>query len=453
MSLILTGDPTHVTTPLTATITALANNGSGAVRVTTGAPHLFGSQDSVIVTTPVLTGQFTITAIDSTHFDLQGSTFTSTSTGTAKDLSLTPQILVPTDGDTFSQQLSGALSALQALCDRTQALQGRFVAQSQTVTATGTTTITIPPNCAMIDVDACGGGGGGGSGAGGGMTAGSGAVGVTGGSGGAGAKRRRVLINVTPGAQYDVIIGGGGAGGAGVAGGGGNVTPGNPGSDGNPTYIQPHGGGTILNFWEGGKAGCGGSTSTSDVATPTSWTLSPGAQGPASGTINPLQSYTFNVSTSLPGDTTQFTQPLLFGPWPAGTGGLSVHGGGTTVGSAAGAGIAQEHGGGGFGAVGANTGSGATLRYGGSGGGGGGGACFLGTNFLPNPQAGGDGGSGNSGGPGVNGNNGNDAEHNTGGGGGGGGGGGQGSSTVGGAGGAGGKGGSGNAIVYFIPGL
>ena len=122
MSDVLTGNAANVTT-LTATITSLSNNGSGAVRVTTAAPHLFGPSDTILVSTAVLTGAFTIAVINTNTFDLVGSTYTATSTGTATDVSLTPQVLVPTDGDTASLQLSGMLSSFQALLDRTQALE------------------------------------------------------------------------------------------------------------------------------------------------------------------------------------------------------------------------------------------------------------------------------------------------------------------------------------------
>jgi hypothetical protein len=131
VSLIIPGNPSNITTPLTASVTTIADNGSGAMRVTTAAPHLFGDADSVlmqatgsIVGSPVNGATYSVAIIDATHFDLVGTTYTSgTATGTATDFSLTPQILVPTDGDTFSLQLSGMLSALQALCDRTQYLR------------------------------------------------------------------------------------------------------------------------------------------------------------------------------------------------------------------------------------------------------------------------------------------------------------------------------------------
>ena len=129
MSLNQNGNKANISAPLLATITALSNNGSGLIRCTTSAPHLFGPNDQVVVNilSPAETfGLFTINVIDSTHFDLQGSTYTTTSTGFAVDTSLTPTIQCPTDGDTFSLQLSGMLSAIQSLADRTQYLQSQM---------------------------------------------------------------------------------------------------------------------------------------------------------------------------------------------------------------------------------------------------------------------------------------------------------------------------------------
>jgi hypothetical protein len=127
MALVLTGNSGNVTAPLTATVTALANNGSGEIRVTTSAPHLFGDGDPVRLVTGVITEDFAIKVIDSVTFDCLASTFTSTSTGTATDLALTPQIQVPTDGQSSSLQLSGMLSAFRGILDRTQALMAWVV--------------------------------------------------------------------------------------------------------------------------------------------------------------------------------------------------------------------------------------------------------------------------------------------------------------------------------------
>ena len=122
MADVLTGNPSNVTSPLGASVSSLANNGAGLVRVATSTPHLFGSGDIVIMNAPPAVGGFSITVIDSTHFDLVDSTYTANGTGSVIDISLTPQILVPTDGDTQSAQISGLLSAFQGVLDRTQYL-------------------------------------------------------------------------------------------------------------------------------------------------------------------------------------------------------------------------------------------------------------------------------------------------------------------------------------------
>jgi hypothetical protein len=142
VSKILSGLASNVTTPLVRSITALANNGSGAIRATTGVPHYFSTGDSVIVNTPVVVGTFAIVVINATQFDLVGSTFTATSTGTATDQSLTPAILVPTDGDTFSAQISGLLSAFQGVLDRTQYLQQQIAASETAASKQASTALT-----------------------------------------------------------------------------------------------------------------------------------------------------------------------------------------------------------------------------------------------------------------------------------------------------------------------
>jgi hypothetical protein len=124
MSSVQTGVPTEVTTPLSATVTALSSS-SGLIEVTTSSPHFFGSGDTVLMFVSAGVGwgsSWTIAVVDSTHFTLTGSTFSSTGTGTVEDISLTPQIQVPTDGDTFSMQLSGMLSSLRGILSRTQYL-------------------------------------------------------------------------------------------------------------------------------------------------------------------------------------------------------------------------------------------------------------------------------------------------------------------------------------------
>lgn len=75
---------------LMATITGAANNGSGLIRITTSSAHGYNTGDQVAIAQVAGTTEannasasnavWTITVIDSTHFDLQGSTFTHTYT-------------------------------------------------------------------------------------------------------------------------------------------------------------------------------------------------------------------------------------------------------------------------------------------------------------------------------------------------------------------------------------
>ena len=120
MAIVITGNPSDITTPLTSAVASLSSGVGGVVRVATVGPHLSATGDVVQITTPVISGTFSITVIDGTHYDLTGTTFTSTSTGNVSNCSLTPQIQFPTDGDTQSMQLSGLLSGLRALASRTQ---------------------------------------------------------------------------------------------------------------------------------------------------------------------------------------------------------------------------------------------------------------------------------------------------------------------------------------------
>jgi len=130
MSIILNGDQSHVGN-LSATVTAISSGTGGVMRVTTSSAHFFGPADYVflllsISSSPVSLYGFII-VIDATHFDVAGTTFTATGTGFAFDLSLSPPLLAPTDGDSGSLQLSGMLSALMSLADRTQYLQYKAI--------------------------------------------------------------------------------------------------------------------------------------------------------------------------------------------------------------------------------------------------------------------------------------------------------------------------------------
>jgi len=268
MADVLQGNAGNVTTPLSATVSALANNGSGAVRVLTAAPHLFGNNDQIDLETTSTKGTFQITVIDSTHFDCVGSTFTSTGTGTASDLSLTPPIQVPTDGDASSMQL-GLLSALQAILDRTQFLAKR--GYSDTAIFTASTTWVCPANVYYVTAVGCGGGGGGETP---GQIAQNSASTPTyglSGVGGAGAPLSTYVLPVIPGDTYTIVIGAGGAGGG---------TTFNPGADGVLSSVQLSG--TYLAVFEGGAGGGNGFVQpvANDGSTQAA-AIQPGASGPS----------------------------------------------------------------------------------------------------------------------------------------------------------------------------
>ena len=68
---IIQGNPSHITTPLTASVTSLINNGSGLIRANTAAPHYFGQNDEVLVNAGATDGTFQITVISPTAFQLR----------------------------------------------------------------------------------------------------------------------------------------------------------------------------------------------------------------------------------------------------------------------------------------------------------------------------------------------------------------------------------------------
>ncbi len=218
MSVVIAGNPANVTTPLIAAVTGTASGAGGVVVISTSpTPHLFGNGDTVDGTgvggTTEANGYWIITVIDSTHFSLNGSTWANawTSGGQFVDTSLTPQVKVPTDGDTFSAQLSGAVSSAQAALDRTQFIWQSLVSLVSLRVVTTTSTVHVPPGVTYATVTMCGGGGGGGGGQNG--------TGVTshqapGGSGGGGAQLLTQMMAVTPGGTLTVIVGAGGSGGA-----------------------------------------------------------------------------------------------------------------------------------------------------------------------------------------------------------------------------------------------
>ncbi len=449
MSEILNGNASNVSTPLSQTVTALANNGSGEIRVTTSAPHLFGPNDNVLMATGVASGSgyFPIAIVDPTHFDLVGSTYVSTSTGTATDLSLTPQVQVPTDGDTFSMQLSGMLSSLQALLDRSQWLSSKVSYELiESFTASGSW--VCPPGCFFVALVGCGGGGGGEGGCSGLTSTNTFAAQ---GGGGAGAPVGTTVVAVVPGVSYAITIGGGGAGGrAGNAG---------AGADGESTSFIG-GAVTVVAFLGGRGAGIGldvvaagyGALNVGNTGSGAACVMiAPGAYGVGDGTPRdwPWIDPAFLVMNKYPNSTsaTTFDVQRYVNTVPgAGGAAIASHGIGNTYvnfpGGASTSGVAMSsifgvYVGGSPGNIAANGGS----YLGGVGGGGGGGGAF---GWGGNGGAGGNGSSGT----GANGSAGSNASANTGAGGGGGGCGGGGS--TGGTGGAGGNGGTGLLNLYWV---
>ena len=157
MPIILTGTPSNITTPLVRTVTG-AIGASGLIRLTTSINHLFGNGDTVLVVgvggVPNASGQWTVSVVDATHIDLVGSMFAGsfTSGGTVTDISLTPQVQLPLDGEPASMQ--ALLVGFQALLDRTQYLN-RLVATYRLVGIdTSTVTVIAPDGGATSAVNA-----------------------------------------------------------------------------------------------------------------------------------------------------------------------------------------------------------------------------------------------------------------------------------------------------------
>ena len=262
MTLDLTGDPTHITTPISRSVTGLTNNGSGAIRVTTSVPHEFGPGDTVDMQASPAVGYFTIAIVSPTTFDLVGSTYTTTGTGTAIDVSLTPQIRVPIDGLTGSLQLSGMLSTIEGILDRTQFIRGKTLFSEYVTVGAGT--FVVPPGVAWMIAVMLGGGGGGEGGSRGEVTGGTGVFPQ--GGGGAGAPLVVTPIRTSPGDTLTIAAGAGGAGGSTNGGAGG--------SGGNSTIVN---GGSLTLAIAPGGAGCGcGIENRAATANPAGYIFSPG---------------------------------------------------------------------------------------------------------------------------------------------------------------------------------
>lgn len=451
MSLVITGNAANVSNSLSATITALsASSTAPLVRVTTSTAHLFGNNDTVTISTGVLSGSFTITVIDATHFDLVGSTYSSTSTGTAVDTSFTPAILVPTDGDTGSLQISGMLSALQALADRSQKAAS-LLTTTAIATFTTTGTMTVPPGCTWMIAAMCGGGGGG-------EGSNRGEANDTNGQfpqggGGAGAPLVVTPFPVTPGGTLDVVVGAGGTGGTSGGGEGGDGGASSVAMAGGSQAYYARGGrgaGNGVENWSGGTTPAGNTITGSSVYTDTLAAVAPGAVGVSTSAPRPFPFVSSNIQLGAITTPAQFNRQ----PWDPTIpqrGGSAISAGSSSSGSMSSSGSncpaqfgsVTEFVGGTAGARGTTGGGG---YYGGIGGGGGGAGPF------GNGGAGGAGGTGNGSGVGGNGVAGTAASANTGAGGGGAGGGGLGNGSNS-SGAAGGAGGSGQVVLFYASNL
>lgn len=459
MSLVISGDASHITSPLAATIVGLADNGSGAVRAQTSAPHLFASGDyvHVVTITTVIDAYFVIDVIDATHFDLVGSTYVGTGTGTATDASLTPAIQVPTDGDTASLQLSGMLSALQALADRTQALAKSGVQRSMHVVfVSASGSVVVPPWVTHVMIFGCGGGGGGGGGMGGYL--GTANQQFASGGGGAGANLGMNLATKSSATSLDVTIGAGGAGGAGSAG-GASPSSATGGTRGDTTSISRHDGplfGIPIATFYGGSGGGAGSSEVNAASSNVPVYTPGGEAGPTfrNGAASKRSRLAPGPRQLINIDNAAGTLSVPSGAWPTrvytdpvgqmnyGDGGASMATAGNATYAAGvsydGAASVSAFDGGSAGAEGTADG----IWPGGAGGGGGGGGPFA------QGAGGGAGGDGSSGTGATNGANG--STTGGGAGGGGGGGGGNGNTTTAGNGGTGGTGGGGSVWIVFL---
>ena len=167
-------------------------------------------------------GNWQITVVDATHFQLVGSTGsgTYTSGGLALDTSMTPAFQVPSDGDAFT--VASINASVMALADRTQALAGR--GQVGTAVFVNTTVVDwiAPPNVYLVLAFGYGGGGGGEKPFQNPQSNATANSFVVGGAAGGGAPLTISYIGVEPGQTYGIVCGGGGTGSTSGGGGGQN---------------------------------------------------------------------------------------------------------------------------------------------------------------------------------------------------------------------------------------
>ncbi len=124
MSTTISGDPTTITTPLSRTISGATN--ATPIVITTTAAHLSVTGDTVEVSgvggNTAAIGVWQITRISGTTFSLNGSVGSGayTSGGTVRNISLTPQLTAPDDGDTLDA--ASIMVSVEAAHDRLQFL-------------------------------------------------------------------------------------------------------------------------------------------------------------------------------------------------------------------------------------------------------------------------------------------------------------------------------------------
>lgn len=241
-------------------ITGVANNGSNLARITVNSATSMTTGQLVNVNLVVGTGglnvnaTWPITVIDTTHFDLQGSTFVGSysSGGTVSG----GQVRI-TDGATQRKWLSAQGDTVAFVSNGTSWSQaGANVAPWQQYFIT-TQVVTTPPGLANADFYLVSGGGGGGSG-----REGASSSARSGGGGGTGGGQfcAYVIPAVTIGASNTITPGAGGTGGTAI-GSGSSSTNGNAGVGGGIT--------TFGNLFQalGGPGGRAGQTGSSGAST------------------------------------------------------------------------------------------------------------------------------------------------------------------------------------------
>ena len=424
MSTVITGLPNAVSDSLTKIISGATNANPIVIQTTTA--HLF-STGNVVSISGVLgnlaaNGEWSIVVVDSTHFQLVGSSGSGAYAGggSAVDKSLTPAFQIPSDGDDFD--VASVNVALEALADRTQFLQNSIrtvradsfyidYASPSVVSASGN--LVVPADAIGAVVRGWGGGGGGGGGS---YAQGTDGLGAGGGGGGGAPEITIPVIPLTPNETLACVIGAGGNGGTGGASPATQPTNGSGGS--NSQITSPTSG---IYVFRGGGGGGLAPTAYFVSATHNAFSCggAPVSEGPHKGVFVTKNDITALFSNALQaggrgamGDTpSNFLgrgngEPKLFaGGTPGSIGGASStylgggYGGGGGAGPGGG-GVSGGNGGNGNSAGNASNGaagSNAGNNTGAGGGGGGGSGC---SNNAGNPGAG-DGGNGGNGGSGL----------------------------------------------------